>query len=207
MSIVRASIVVKISVTLLVGCASTEPTGRVRSEAEPRIKPTARATVAPMLDAPVDLNDVPSDDSEPALFRRLTEVFGREGEIKDGVYRLVTPRDDLFVTMDGMDVPPGAFLESDFRFWRCPCGKALVNGQFVVADYEANDVVDELQEGHLHVVALAPLLLHEKPRLMMIRFQGEGQARELAAALKSALSYTGKERHAPEPANLSPPNE
>ncbi len=102
-------------------------------------------------------------------------MFGRQGEVNDGVYRLVTPRTDLFVTMEGMDVPTGAFLESDFRFWRCPCGKLLVNGQFALADYEANDVVDELQKGGLHVVSIAPLLLHEHPRLLMIRFQGEGR--------------------------------
>jgi hypothetical protein len=144
------------------------------------------------------------DDSEPALFRALDETFGRKGEIKDGVYRLVTPRDDLLVTMDGRDVPTGAFLESDFRFWRCPCGKALVNGQFVVADYEANDVVEELLERDLHVATIAPFLVHDRPRLLLIRFQGEGRARELASALKSALSYTGEARSAPAPVDLSP---
>jgi hypothetical protein len=144
-----------------------------------------------------DDDDAGDDDSEPALFRQLDETFARPGEVRDGVYRLTTPRTDLFVTMDGMDVPAGAFLESDFRFWRCPCGKLLVNGQFVLADHEVNDVVDELQAGKLHVVTIAPLLLHEHPRLLMVRFQGEGRARELAAALKSALSYTGEARNAP----------
>ena len=155
----------------------------------------------------VDPNDLPDDDSEPALFRRITEVFGREGEIKDGVYRLVTPRSDLLVTMDGMDVPSGAFLESDFRFWRCPCGKLLVNGQFVLADYEVNDVVDELQKGRMDVVTIAPLLLHEHPRLLMVRFQGEGRTRAFAEALKSALSYTADARNAPQPMDLSPSND
>ena len=228
------SAIVALAGTLLTGCASTEtndvPTSRGPSAAEPRIEsgdaqastpirgsapvvppsaaPAAWATTRPA-HAGADAerpSDVPEDDddSEPALFRRITEVFGREGEIKDGVYRLVTPRADLFVMMDGMDVPTGAFLESDFRFWRCPCGKLLVNGQFVVADYEANDVVDELHEGRLHVVTIAPLLLHEKPRLLLIRFQGEGTAREVAEALKSALSYTGEARHAPQPVDLSP---
>jgi hypothetical protein len=143
----------------------------------------------------------PEDDSEPVLFRTLDETFGRPREIKDGVYRLVTPRSDLSVTMDDMDVPTAAFLESDFRFWRCPCGKLLVNGQFVVTVYETNDVVDELQNGGLHVVAIAPLLMFEHPRLMMIRFQGEGRARALATALKSALSYTGEARRTPLPVN------
>jgi hypothetical protein len=152
-----------------------------------------------------DDNASPVDDSEAGLFRQLDETFGRKGEVKDGVYRLVTPRPDLSVTMDGMDVPTGAFLESDFRFWRCPCGKALVNGQFVVADYEANDVVNELQLGQLHVASLAPAMLDERPRLLLIRFQGEGRPRQLARALKSALSYTGPARNAPQPADLSPP--
>jgi hypothetical protein len=145
-----------------------------------------------------------SVDSDAALFAELDSAFGRNGEVKDGVYRLVTPRPDLFVTVNGMDVPTGAFLESDFRFWRCPCGKALVNGQFVVADYEANDVINELQLGHLEIASLAPLLLNEHPRLLLVRFQGEGDGRQLAKTLKSALSYTGEARSKPAPANLAP---
>lgn len=146
-----------------------------------------------------------SDGSEAALFAELDKAFGRKGEVRDGVYRLVTPRPDLFVTVNGMDVPTGAFLESDFRFWHCPCGKALVNGQFVVADYEVNDVINELQLGHLEIAAVGPLLLDERPRLMLIRFQGEGEAKQLATALKSAFSYTGEARNKPAPTNLSPP--
>jgi len=145
--------------------------------------------------------------SEAELFAELDKAFGRKGEVSHGVYRLVTPRPDLFVTVNGMDVPTGAFLESDFRFWHCPCGKALVNGQFVVADFEANDVIDELQLGHLEIAGLGPLLLNERPRLMLIRFQGEGEAKQLATTLKSALSYTGEARTKPAPANLAPPAE
>ena len=182
---------------------ATEATSRGRSEAEPQIAPRPVRPVATTTRA---LNDPaePADDSETVLFRHLDEVFKRKGEVKDGVYRLVTPRKDLFVTMDGRDVATGAFLESDFRFWRCPCGKLLVNGQFVLADYEANDVVDELQKGHLKVVSIGPLLLHEQPRLLLIRFQGEGEAPGIALALRSALSYTAEERSKPLPANLSP---
>jgi hypothetical protein len=162
--------------------------------------PRAVASTTRAVNNPAEL----ADDSEPVLFQRLDETFKRKGEVKDGVYRLVTPRTDLFVTMDGRDVPTGAFLESDFRFWRCPCGKLIVNGQFVLADYESNDVVDELQKGQLKVVSIAPLLLHEQPRLLLIRFQGEGDATGLASALRSALSYTAEERSKPIPANLAP---
>lgn len=184
MIVLRAAALAVGLVVLVTGCASTH-----RIERERLTRQTANAAVD---------DDDSDDDSEAALFRKLNEVFGRAGEVHDHVYRLVTPRADLFVTMDRMDVPTGAFLESDFRFWRCPCGKLLVNGQFVVADYEANDVVDELQKGQLHVVTIAPLLLMEHPRLLMIRFQGEGRSRPMARTLKSALSYTGEERSAPQ---------
>ncbi len=172
------------------GCASNRP------------HPGARSPKREIIQDGDD--EIDADDSEAALFRTLDETFGRTGEIRDGVYRLVTPRSDLSVTVDGMDVPTGAFLESDFRFWRCPCGKLLVNGQFVLPDYEANDVTDELHRGGLTVASIAPLLLDERPRLLMIRFQGEGRAKTLAKALKSALSYTGEARSAPLPANLAP---
>lgn len=155
-------------------------------------------------DAAIEGNEGEEEETQAQMWEVLGKTFGRRGEVKDGVYRLVTPRADLFVTMDGRDVPAGAFLESDFRFWRCPCGKLLVNGQFALADYEANDVVDELQEGGLDVVTIAPLLLHEHPRLVMVRFQGEGRTRAMAEALKSALDYTGDARNAPQPMDLSP---
>jgi len=202
-------VAVAVALVATSGCqqsnGSTTSTSRVRSEVEPRIAPREQPrlrtnTPTRALNDPDHL----TDDSEPVLFRQLDETFKRKGEVKDHVYRLVTPRTDLFVTMDGRDVATGAFLESDFRFWRCPCGKLLVNGQFVLADYEVNDDVDELQKGELKVVSIGPLLLHEQPRLLMVRFQGEGDAPGIATALRSALSYTAEERSKPLPADLSP---
>jgi hypothetical protein len=198
------------------GCANENPTVSSRSSAPRAAAPMPLAVSqtdarprTPTNATNVTNDGTTEDNSEPALFRQLDETFARKGDVSAGVYRLVTPRDDLFVTMDGMDVPTGAFLESDFRFWRCPCGKLLVNGQFVLADHEVNDVVDELQAGKLHVVSIGPLLLHEHPRLLVVRFQGEGRARELAGALKSALGYTGEARNPPlpKPADLAPPQE
>ena len=182
------------------------PAGGTTTPLHAMLDETAPAEADPGNDAEAEAADGAEKDgeSEAEMWEIIEETFARRGELNDGVYRLVTPRTDLFVTMDGMDVPAGAFLESDFRFWRCPCGKLLVNGQFVLADYEVNDVVDELQEGHLDVVAIAPLLLHEHPRLLMVRFQGEGRTRAFAGALKSALSYTGDARNAPQPVDLSP---
>jgi hypothetical protein len=125
-------------------------------------------------------------------------ILGKTGALKDGVYTIVFPRDDLNVTIEGMDVPKAAGLESTFWFYRCTCGKTSVVGQFVVADYEANDVIDALRAKQMKIASLTPLLIYEKPRLMLIRFQAEGEPGPMAKTLKEALRWTGKERMAPQ---------
>jgi hypothetical protein len=103
------------------------------------------------------------------------------------------------VTVEGNVVPAAAGIESEFRFYRCPCGRINVMGQFAVADYEANDVIDALREGRIEVASVGPLLLHEKPRLMLIRFFAENNSGgALARTLREALAWTGKERMAPQ---------
>jgi hypothetical protein len=112
--------------------------------------------------------------------------------LKAGVYTVTFPRDDLNVRIDGMDVPTAAGIESTFRFYICSCGKTVVIGQFVCADYEANDVLLALQQNDFLVSSVSPYLLYEKPRLLCIRFQSEGDAQKQSTTLKSALSWTAK---------------
>lgn len=150
---------------------------------------------------PAAAPDTPTaeEETDAQAWKSIAAALGRSGQLKAGIYRFVFPRDDLDVTIEGNAVPAAAGVESDFRFYRCPCGRINVTGQFVVADYEANDVVDALREGHVEVASIGPLLLHDRPRLMLIRFQGENKrGGALARTLRTALSWTGKERLAPQ---------
>jgi len=146
--------------------------------------------------------DPAAEETDAAAWRAVAEAMGKQGEWKARVYRVVYPREDLEVTVEGNEVPAAAGIESEFRFWRCPCGRINAMGQFVVADYEANDVIDALRkdpDAGLRVTSIGPLLLHEKPRLIVVRFFGENRsAAALAKALRSALAWTGKERMAPQ---------
>lgn len=145
-------------------------------------------------------------DEEPSAadaWKQVAQTLGKPGELKDGVYTVTFPRDDLNVRIEGMDVPTGAGLESAFHFYQCSCGKTVVIGQFVCADYEANDVAYALQKENILVSAMGPYLLYEKPRLMMVRFQAEGKPQQLAAAIKSAIDRTGRNR-TPPPQRLTP---
>ena len=106
------------------------------------------------------------------------------------------PRGDLEVGhIDLGEIPPEAGLNSSIYFLPCPCGKMNVLGQLCVVDYEMNDVIDELREARIKIASAAPMFIGARPNLMIIRFQGEGDAGKLAQALKKALGWTGEDRN------------
>ena len=162
------------------------------------------ACVIPTARAADKVTDVePLKQLDPAHMKAVANAIGaKPGETRGKVHTITLPRDDLDVyTPDFADIPVEAGLASTFRFWRCTCGKYYMLGEFVVADYEANDVIDALRkdpDAGLRVTSIGPLLLNEKPRLIVVRFFGENRsAAALAKALRSALAWTGKERMAP----------
>ena len=141
----------------------------------------------------------PEEETDEQAWQNIRTAMGKPGELDEGVLTLVFPRDDLQVTVQGNDVPVGAGLRSEFRFWRCPCGLINVAGQFVLADYEANDVIDALRNGHVEIVSVGPFLIHERPRLTLVRFLGENKSGgALAKTLRETLTWTGTERMAPQ---------
>jgi len=110
------------------------------------------------------------------------------------------PRKDLNVAVDGMDVPAAAGVSSQFYFFKCSCGKMRVVGQFCCADYETNDVIDAIRPGAmLEVANVGAMFNSDKPRVTIVRFQGEGDAEAMAKLLKSALRWMGEARTATQP--------
>lgn len=140
----------------------------------------------------------PEKKLDPAHMKSLAQAIGaKPGETKGRVHTLTLPRDDLDVyTLDTGDVPIEAGLASTLRLWRCSCGKYYVVGEFCVVDYESNDVIDALRANgsHVSVVSISPLLLQEKPRLLMIRLQGEGDIDTLTKTFKEAVRWIGENR-------------
>ena len=147
------------------------------------------------------------DDRDPKsipdaeLWSLASKTLSATGELKDGVYTITLPRKDLAVTTEMGDVPP-TITASRFQFFRCPCGKVNVIGQFCLADYEANDVIDALREGnHIRIASVSPMLLGEKPKLLLVHFQGEGHGDTVPKLLKSALQWVGEARSPKRPLN------
>lgn len=133
---------------------------------------------------------------DPAHLKTLTEAIGAKPGVTTGkVYTLTIPRDDLdVVNLDMGEIPVEAGLATTLHVFRCGCGKYYVIGDFIVTDYESNDVIDGLRSGQFQVASVSPILIQEKPRLLSIRFQGEGQIEEVTKTLKETFRWIGENR-------------
>ena len=169
----------------LASCAS--PPGGPRSSAHHLVAATAPSTQ--------------KVDPEKTDWNQVWQVLGHKGVLRGKVYEVVVPRDDLMVNVDGMPIPSDAGIHSVFHIWVCPCQKILTMGEFCLVDYETADVIDALRAGSIYVTSVSTILVEEHPRLVAVRFYGEGSGVELAKTLKAALDCTGDARTVKEPMN------
>jgi hypothetical protein len=153
---------------------------------------TVAASFAPLRAA----DDAPATQPTTELFDPIAKTLGMTGALKDGVYTMALARKDLEVFYEDGVIPP-TVLKTEFQFFKCECGKMYVIGQFCVAEYESNDVIDALRGGQIKVAGIAPIFEREHPRMLMIRFHGGGTTENLVKTLKDALGWTGEARMAP----------
>ncbi len=141
-----------------------------------------------------------STDPDAKAWQELDGLLGAKGVTLDGVHTYRFVRNDLDVSVEGMPIPSAAGIETVFHFYRCTCGHMNVVGQFVVTQAASSDVQGVLSGGeHLRVVSIGPLLLGEVPRLLVIRFQGEGTLGEMATTLQAARTESTRKRAAQTP--------
>lgn len=138
---------------------------------------------------------------EPADMKKLTDAVGAKGQtINNKVFVLSLAREDLEVrTLDFGEVPVEAGLSTTVKLWRCPCGKYYLVGEYVVTDFESNDVLDSLRQGNFQIASVAPMLVRERPRILSIRFQGEGDVDHVIKTIKEAQRWVGENRSKPKP--------
>ncbi len=146
---------------------------------------------------------VAASDSPSMLeqFQQVAKLLGVTGTERTDSYFISIPRDDLIdVTSEIGDVPVSAGLDTQLHLFKCPCGRLSAIGQFVVVDFEMNDVMDALRKDLVFkIVSTAPILLNDRPRIMIVRFQGEGTPEQIAATIREALRWVGPERNKKQP--------
>jgi hypothetical protein len=128
--------------------------------------------------------------ADEADWQQIDKALGVSGSVQsDDVYKISLPRSDLQITADGVTVKPALALGSWLAFKRAE-DKAMVMGDLVLTGAEVNPVMSKLEEGGLQVTALHHHLNNLKPDVLFMHVGGEGDAVELAEALRAGLALS-----------------
>src|SRR5881275_304109 len=117
----------------------------------------------------------------------LNEIFGAQGEAKDGMVKFTFGRP---ATMHGVKIDNTMGVNT----WAAFAGaddNAVVDGDFAVTEDELQAVLKSLVKQKIYIVAIHQHMTHEKPRIMFFHYWGRGRAKELAQAVKGAFLVAG----------------
>src|SRR5207237_5738763 len=114
-------------------------------------------------------------------------VLGTKGEAKDGMFKAVFGRT--------VKMPCGceAGKEMGVNTWAAFAGtddNAVVDGDFVVLEDELQPTLKSLRKSGINIVAIHHHMIGEEPRMIFFHYWGRGPAKELAAAIKTAIALT-----------------
>jgi hypothetical protein len=117
----------------------------------------------------------------------LNEIFGTQGESKDGMVKFTFGRP---ATMHGTNIGK----EMGVNTWAAFAGSddnAIVDGDFAVTEDELQPVLKSLLKDKINIVAIHQHMTHEEPRIMFFHYWGRGRAKDLANAVKGGLLVGG----------------
>jgi hypothetical protein len=117
----------------------------------------------------------------------LNEIFGAQGESKDGMVKFTFGRP---ASMHGVKIGKDMGVNT----WAAFAGSddnAVVDGDFSVKEDELQAVLKSLRKDKINVVAIHQHMTHEEPRMIFFHYWGRGRAKDLAEALKNASLVAG----------------
>jgi hypothetical protein len=117
----------------------------------------------------------------------LNEIFGAQGESKDGMVKFTFGRP---AQMHGVALGNNMGVNT----WAAFAGSddnAIVDGDFAVTEDELQPVLKSLLKEKINIVAIHQHMTHEEPRIMFFHYWGKGTAKELAQAVKGGFLIGG----------------
>ena len=117
---------------------------------------------------------------------RIDELTGLKGKMndKEGVYKVTFPRDDVKVVVDGWTMPPFMGLGTWAAFTKGAHTEAMVMGDTVLFEDEANPAMSTALENGLSVTALHNHFFFDHPNVYFMHIEGEGAVDQLASAVR-----------------------
>src|SRR6266581_2894086 len=117
----------------------------------------------------------------------LNEIFGMQGESKDGMVKFTIGRP---AKMHGVTIDK----EMGVNTWAAFAGtddNAVVDGDFAVTEDELQPVLKSLLKDKINIVAIHQHMTYEEPRIMFFHYWGRGRAKDLANAIKGGFLVGG----------------
>jgi uncharacterized protein DUF1259 len=117
----------------------------------------------------------------------LNEIFGTQGESKDGMVKFTIGRP---AKMHGVNIDKDMGVNT----WAAFAGSdenAVVDGDFAVTEDELQPVLKSLLMNKINIVAIHSHMTHEEPRILFFHYWGRGSAKDLAQAVKGGLLVGG----------------
>src|SRR6266496_2529960 len=103
----------------------------------------------------------------------LNEIFGMQGELKDGMVKFTFGRP---ATMHGVKIDK----EMGVNTWAAFAGSddnAVVDGDFAITEDELQPALKALRVGGINIVAIHSHMTHENPRILFLHYWGRGSAK------------------------------
>jgi len=124
---------------------------------------------------------------DAAKIDNLTGLKGKMNE-KEGVYKVTFPRDDVKIAVGGWTMPPFMGLGTWAAFTKGAHTEAMVMGDTVLFEDEANPAMSTALENGLSVTALHNHFFFDHPKVYFMHIEGEGTVEQLAGAVREGLA-------------------
>lgn len=135
---------------------------------------------------------------------KIDQIAGVRGTLntEENVYKVSFPRDDVKVSVDGVQMPPFMGLTSWAAFKPgMKDGTVMVMGDMVLFQDEVNPAMSAALDSGLSVTALHNHFFYDEPKVYFMHISGEGTAASLAAGVRKIQDTVKEIRSAsPEPA-------
>jgi Domain of Unknown Function (DUF1259) len=119
-------------------------------------------------------------------WKAVSDALGLPGVLQeDGMYKVSLPRPQLGTSLDGRTLPAGVGLACWVGFAPCECGLTKIMGDTCLLRGELQSAIDGYRRGKIEIIAIHNHMHGTTPELMFCHFGAEGDALDLARAVKA----------------------
>jgi hypothetical protein len=139
----------------------------------------------------------------PQEYAQVLSALGKQGDFKDNVLKVNIPRNDVKVTVAGINTPTPFGFGGWIAMTKGTGGHDVLMGDLVLLEDEVNPVMSAVLDHGFDVTALHNHFFRDEPRMFYMHVHGHGTAADLARNIKPAIDLIGKGRPVP-PAGAPP---